>query len=129
MPRCCPCSAGPSEAPAQVHREWTDAPRWQHIVSERPDVSALSAHLRTCAICSDQLFNVRQTIAHLSTGTTLLPGSIIMTGTPKGVGFVRKPPVHLKNGDDVSVWVGGGIGTLSNPVIEEGKSAVVKSKL
>ncbi|THH21374.1 hypothetical protein EUX98_g8396 [Antrodiella citrinella] len=78
---------------------------------------------------SDQLFNVRQTIAHLSSGTTLLPGSVIMTGTPKGVGFVRKPAIHLKNGDDVSVWIGGGIGTLSNPVIEEGKSAIVKSKL
>ncbi|KAH8096650.1 hypothetical protein BXZ70DRAFT_1001154 [Cristinia sonorae] len=78
---------------------------------------------------ANQLFTVRQTIAHLSTGTTLLPGSIIMTGTPKGVGFVRNPPVLLKNGDDVSVWIGGGIGTLSNVVIEEGKSAIVKSKL
>ena len=71
------------------------------------------------AICSDQLFNVRQTIAFLSQGTTLLPGSIIMTGTPRGVGFVKKPPVYLKGGDDMSVWVGGGIGTLVNPVVEE----------
>ena len=42
-----------------------------------------------------------------------------MTGTPKGVGFVRKPVVYLKHGDDVKVWVGGGIGTLANRVIEE----------
>ena len=42
-----------------------------------------------------------------------------MTGTPKGVGFVKKPPVYLKGGDDMSVWVGGGIGTLLNPVVEE----------
>ncbi|KAJ8483007.1 hypothetical protein ONZ51_g4974 [Trametes cubensis] len=68
---------------------------------------------------ADQIFNVRQTIAFLSQGTTLLPGSIIMTGTPKGVGFVKKPPVYLKNGDDMNVWVGGGIGTLFNPVVEE----------
>jgi len=77
---------------------------------------------------ADMIFNVRQTIAHLSQGTTLLPGSIIMTGTPKGVGFVRKPAVYLKHGDDVSVWVGGGIGTLLNPVTEEGKPGV-KAKL
>ncbi|KAI0355505.1 hypothetical protein OH77DRAFT_1425012 [Trametes cingulata] len=68
---------------------------------------------------ADQIFNVRQTIAFLSQGTTLLPGSIIMTGTPKGVGFVKKPPVYLKNGDDMHVWLGGGIGTLFNPVVEE----------
>ncbi|KAH9854841.1 hypothetical protein C2E23DRAFT_883402 [Lenzites betulinus] len=68
---------------------------------------------------ADQIFNVRQTIAFLSQGTTLLPGSIIMTGTPKGVGFVKKPPVYLKNGDDMNVWLGGGIGTLFNAVVEE----------
>ncbi|TFK83302.1 fumarylacetoacetate hydrolase [Polyporus arcularius HHB13444] len=68
---------------------------------------------------ADQIFNVRQTIAFLSQGTTLLPGSIIMTGTPKGVGFVKKPPQFLKDGDDVTVWIGNGIGTLVNPVVEE----------
>ncbi|KAI0705743.1 fumarylacetoacetate hydrolase [Cerioporus squamosus] len=68
---------------------------------------------------ADQIFNVRQTIAFLSQGTTLLPGSIIMTGTPKGVGFVKKPPQFLKDGDDMSVWIGNGIGTLVNPVVEE----------
>ena len=68
---------------------------------------------------SDQIFNVRQTIAFLSQGTTLLPGSIIMTGTPKGVGFVKKPPQYLKDGDDMTVWIGNGIGTLVNPVVEE----------
>ncbi|RDX47755.1 fumarylacetoacetate hydrolase [Lentinus brumalis] len=68
---------------------------------------------------ADQIFNVRQTIAFLSQGTTLLPGSIIMTGTPKGVGFVKKPPQFLKDGDNVTVWIGNGIGTLVNPVVEE----------
>lgn len=73
---------------------------------------------------SNQIFNVRQTIAFLSQGTTLEPGSIILTGTPKGVGFVKKPPVYLKHGDSVNVWLGGGIGTLANEVIEE-KDALV----
>ena len=71
---------------------------------------------------------MRQTIAFLSQGTTLLPGSVIMTGTPKGVGFVKKPAIYLKNGDRVSVWVDGGVGTLVNDVVEEGK-APVKAKL
>ena len=77
----------------------------------------------------NQIFNVRQTIAWLSQGTTLEPGSIIMTGTPKGVGFVRKPPIYLKHGDEVRVWVGGGCGTLINPVVEEGKTIGTKAKL
>lgn len=70
-----------------------------------------------------QVFTVRQTISALSQGTTLEPGSIIMTGTPKGVGFVRKPPVYLKDGDNVKTWIGGGIGTLVNSVVEEGPGA------
>ncbi|KAH9077134.1 hypothetical protein EDB83DRAFT_2514822 [Lactarius deliciosus] len=73
---------------------------------------------------ANQIFNVRQTIAFLSQGTTLQPGSIILTGTPKGVGFVRKPPLYLKNGDIVQVWIGGGIGTLINPVVEEGQPSM-----
>ena len=73
---------------------------------------------------SDQIFSVKQTIAFLSQGTTLEPGTIILTGTPKGVGFVRKPPLYLKNGDTVRVWVDSGIGSLINPVVEEGKPSV-----
>ncbi|KAA1466467.1 hypothetical protein DENSPDRAFT_811490 [Dentipellis sp. KUC8613] len=72
---------------------------------------------------ADQIFNVRQTIAFLSQGTTLQPGTLILTGTPKGVGFVRKPPVYLKHGDTVQIWLGGGVGSLVNPVVEEGKAA------
>ncbi|KAL4076250.1 hypothetical protein V8B97DRAFT_2001663 [Scleroderma yunnanense] len=69
----------------------------------------------------NQIFSVRRTVAFLSQATTLEPGSVILTGTPAGVGFVRRPAVVLKNGDDVRVWLGNGIGTLVNPVIEEGK--------
>ena len=72
---------------------------------------------------SNQLFNVRETVSFLSQGTTLAPGTIILTGTPKGVGFVRKPPVYMKHGDTIQTWLGGGIGTLINPIIEEGKEA------
>ncbi|KAH9947212.1 fumarylacetoacetate hydrolase [Amylocystis lapponica] len=76
---------------------------------------------------SNQLFSIRETIAYFSQGTTLPPGSIILTGTPAGVGFVKKPPQFLKHGDVVAVSVGGGIGTLVNEVVEEG--ALAKAKL
>jgi acylpyruvate hydrolase len=46
---------------------------------------------------------------------TLLPGDIITTGTPGGVGVFRQPPVYLKPGDQVTVEIDG-LGVLSNPV-------------
>lgn len=49
---------------------------------------------------------------------TLLPGTVIMTGTPSGVGFTRKPPVFLKDGDLVEVEIGD-IGVLKNQVSKE----------
>ncbi|KAF8592724.1 hypothetical protein K439DRAFT_1400729 [Ramaria rubella] len=70
---------------------------------------------------ANQIFNVKKTIAFLSQGTTLEPGSLIMTGTPAGVGFVRKPAIYLKDGDEVRVSIGGGLGTLINTVAEEPK--------
>jgi 2-keto-4-pentenoate hydratase/2-oxohepta-3-ene-1,7-dioic acid hydratase in catechol pathway len=50
---------------------------------------------------------------------TLLPQTLIMTGTPPGVGFARKPPVFLKAGDRIEVEIEG-IGTLVNSVVAEG---------
>jgi len=48
----------------------------------------------------------------------LHPGDMIITGTPSGVGFARKPPVYMKAGDVCEVVVEG-LGTLSNPIIDE----------
>lgn len=67
---------------------------------------------------SDLIFNCRQLISFLSHNLTLLPGTVIMTGTPEGVGFARKPPVYLQAGDVIEVEVDG-IGTLRNPVVVE----------
>jgi len=64
---------------------------------------------------SDMIFPVGELISFLSTGTTLLPGTVILTGTPSGVGYTREPPVFLMPGDTVDMTVEG-IGTLSNPV-------------
>jgi 2-keto-4-pentenoate hydratase/2-oxohepta-3-ene-1,7-dioic acid hydratase in catechol pathway len=65
---------------------------------------------------SDMVFSCRQIVSYLSRSMTLLPGTIIMTGTPPGVGFARKPPVFLKAGQTVECRIEG-IGVLSNPVV------------
>ena len=67
---------------------------------------------------SDMIFDVPALIEFLSGSTTLLPGTVILTGTPHGVGMARRPRLYLKPGDMVSVEIDG-IGALTNPVIEE----------
>jgi len=64
---------------------------------------------------ADMLFPVAELIAYLSEDTTLLPGTVIMTGTPSGVGFARNPPVFLAPGDVLSMTIEP-IGTLVNSV-------------
>ncbi len=61
------------------------------------------------------IFDIPAIIAYLSKGMTLLPGDIIATGTPEGVGFARKPPEFLRPGDVLESEIEG-IGTLRNVV-------------
>jgi 2-keto-4-pentenoate hydratase/2-oxohepta-3-ene-1,7-dioic acid hydratase in catechol pathway len=65
---------------------------------------------------SDMVFSCRRIVSYLSKSFTLLPGTIIMTGTPPGVGFARKPPVFLKAGQILESRIEG-IGVLTNPVV------------
>ncbi|CAG8537741.1 7477_t:CDS:2 [Acaulospora morrowiae] len=74
----------------------------------------------------DMIFDVPELISFLSRGTTLQPGSIILTGTPEGVGFVRKPPIFLQDGDEVSIEIDE-IGTLTNTVEYEKANGHVKT--
>jgi 2-keto-4-pentenoate hydratase/2-oxohepta-3-ene-1,7-dioic acid hydratase in catechol pathway len=66
----------------------------------------------------DMIFDVPTLIEFLSGSTTLLPGTVILTGTPHGVGMARTPPVFLKPGDTVTIEIEK-IGKLTNPVVEE----------
>ena len=67
---------------------------------------------------SEMIFNVKTLIHHLTQGTTILAGTVILTGTPAGVGDARKPPIYLKDGDLVEITIEG-VGSLSNKVVEE----------
>jgi 2-keto-4-pentenoate hydratase/2-oxohepta-3-ene-1,7-dioic acid hydratase in catechol pathway len=66
----------------------------------------------------DLIFDIPYLIELISSAMTLLPGDLISTGTPDGVGYARKPPLYLKHGDTVTVTIDG-IGELSNPVLHE----------
>lgn len=66
----------------------------------------------------EMIFDVRTLVYQAARAFTLLPGDIIVTGTPAGVGFVRKPPVYLRNGDVCEIEIEK-IGVLSNPVRKE----------
>ena len=69
---------------------------------------------------SDMIFDVPRLIEFLSGSTTLVAGTVIMTGTPQGVGMARKPPRWLAAGDVVTVEIES-IGRLTNPVVAEGQ--------
>jgi 2-keto-4-pentenoate hydratase/2-oxohepta-3-ene-1,7-dioic acid hydratase in catechol pathway len=75
----------------------------------------LNGEVMQDANTGDMIFPVAELISFLSTGVTLLPGTVVLTGTPSGVGFTRKPPVYLMPGDTVKVTLEG-VGILSNSV-------------
>jgi 2-keto-4-pentenoate hydratase/2-oxohepta-3-ene-1,7-dioic acid hydratase in catechol pathway len=64
------------------------------------------------------IFSVPYLVSYLSQQFTLLPGTLIMTGTPEGVGYTREPPIYLRPGDAITVAIDG-IGELTNPVCAE----------
>jgi 2-keto-4-pentenoate hydratase/2-oxohepta-3-ene-1,7-dioic acid hydratase in catechol pathway len=87
-----------------------------------PDDAAIGSRLNGQVMqqssTADMIFNCRHLVSFLSRVMTLRPGTVIMTGTPEGVGFARKPPVFLRPGDTIEVEVAG-IGVLSNTVAAE----------
>lgn len=64
------------------------------------------------------IFSIPELINYVSTFTTLLPGDVIVTGTPGGVGVKRQPPVFMKDGDVVEIEVSK-VGILKNPIRAE----------
>ena len=101
-------------------------PEVMHLVTPEslPDPHALSVRtLVNGEVMQDGstealIFDLPTLIEFLSGSTLLEPGTVILTGTPAGVGDARQPPVYLQPGDEVTVEIGG-IGSLTNPVVEE----------
>ena len=81
-------------------------------------VTTLNGEVMQDGSTRDMIFDVPTLIEFLSGSTTLLPGTVILTGTPAGVGDGRRPPRYLQPGDVVEVTIDG-IGTLRNTVVEE----------
>jgi 2-keto-4-pentenoate hydratase/2-oxohepta-3-ene-1,7-dioic acid hydratase in catechol pathway len=95
---------------------------WIVTQDEIPDPQALPLRCRVNGVVkqesntSDFIFDIPALIEWLSKGMTLLPGDILATGTPSGVGFARTPPEFLRPGDVVECEVEG-IGTIRNRVV------------
>ncbi|MEY4500855.1 MAG: hypothetical protein RIS52_745 [Pseudomonadota bacterium] len=79
-------------------------------------IARLNGQMVQDALASDMIFSIPEIIVYLSTFTTLLPGDVIATGTPGGVGAKRTPPLWMKAGDVVEIEVAG-VGILSNPIV------------
>jgi 2-keto-4-pentenoate hydratase/2-oxohepta-3-ene-1,7-dioic acid hydratase in catechol pathway len=96
---------------------------WLVTADEIPDPHALDIRLRLNGNTMQQsdtgqmIFRVGELISYISQIVTLLPGDLVFTGTPSGVGFTRKPPVFLKGGDFVEVEIQR-LGVLRNPVVQ-----------
>lgn len=78
--------------------------------------SILNDRIMQDGTTGDMIFPVPELVSFLSHQFTLLPGTVILTGTPAGVGFARTPPVYLRSGDRIEIEIEG-IGRLSNSVV------------
>lgn len=99
------CPLGPRVTPA------ADVPDPQSLTL----VTRVSGEEMQRASTSTMLFPIARLIADLSRGMTLLPGTVLVTGSPAGVGFARSPQRFLRAGDTVEIEIAG-LGTLSNRV-------------
>lgn len=82
-------------------------------------VTRLNGEVMQDGHTSNMIHSVARAVADLSRGTTLVPGTVLLTGTPAGVGFGRNPKVFLKAGDVIEVEIPG-VGKISNRVRDGG---------
>jgi 2-keto-4-pentenoate hydratase/2-oxohepta-3-ene-1,7-dioic acid hydratase in catechol pathway len=97
---------------------------WLTTRDEVPDIESarltttLNGKVMQQAKISELIFSIPRLVSYVSTMCELLPGDVIVTGTPGGVGTRQIPPVFMRSGDVVDVEVEG-VGRLSNPVVDE----------
>lgn len=80
--------------------------------------SILNGRVMQESSTAEMIFSVAALVGYLSHQFTLRPGTLILTGTPEGVGAARTPPVFLKPGDEIAIEIEG-IGRLTNRVVSE----------
>jgi len=95
-------------------------PRDRLDLSDTAITCRVNGELRQDANTRDLIFSVPDIIATISAGITLLPGDIIATGTPAGVGIGFSPPRYLRHGDVVRIEIGA-IGVLENTFVERAR--------
>ncbi|KAJ9123160.1 hypothetical protein QFC22_001353 [Naganishia vaughanmartiniae] len=103
------CPIGPAFVPASQVKDVGDM-----IIEGRKNGTVVQK-----SKLDDLIFTVPKIVSFLSQGTTLNPGTIILTGTPAGVGWSSEPKNLLKDGDEFRVFVSHGVGTLINKIEEE----------
>lgn len=103
---------------------------WMVTPDEITDLDALrlrcyvNGALMQDGCAGDLIFKIPDMIAHLSSAMTLLPGDIIFTGTPAGVGVARTPPLFLRNGDIVRCEIDG-LGMIEQRIVNEVKKTLI----
>jgi 2-keto-4-pentenoate hydratase/2-oxohepta-3-ene-1,7-dioic acid hydratase in catechol pathway len=102
---------------------------WMVTTDAIPDPTRLELRTRLNgrevqrACVGDLIFSIPELISYVSQALDWLPGDLLVTGTPSGVGLFRDPPLFLKAGDRVEVEITQ-IGTLMNPVVDEASAAI-----
>ncbi|KAK1926854.1 putative mitochondrion protein [Papiliotrema laurentii] len=103
------CPLGPAFVPKEIVQD----------VKKMKIEGKLNGRVVQTSLLDDLIFSIPKIISFLSQGTTLDPGTVIITGTPAGVGWSSSPRVVLHDGDEFHVTVSHGVGTLVSRIVEE----------
>ncbi|KAH8883299.1 fumarylacetoacetate hydrolase [Thozetella sp. PMI_491] len=109
--------------PARVHASLIPDPQQLEMRSTLNGKDMQHATLDT------MIFPVARIVSHLPQASTLPAGTIILTGTPGGIGNSRNPPIYLQEGDDLRLRISGGLGTICNPIMKDKSNSTFNSGL
>ncbi|KAI5244430.1 hypothetical protein E4T43_03736 [Aureobasidium subglaciale] len=79
--------------------------------------TTLNGKVMQDGLAKNMIFSVAEILVYLSSGHTLKKGTVILTGTPSGIGASYNPPIYLQRDADLKVFISHGLGTLVNPVV------------
>ncbi|THY29612.1 hypothetical protein D6D01_03490 [Aureobasidium pullulans] len=97
--------------PVLVSKQWLPDPSALELKT------TLNGKLMQNGLAKNMIFSIEQILVYLSSGHTLKKGTVILTGTPSGIGASYDPPIYLQRGADLKVSISHGLGTLVNPVV------------